>query len=405
MGRRPGHSQGDGAGVKGRRPDTNLVHGGRRAEWRGRLVNPPVHRASTILFDSVAELREAAPEFGRLYYGLHGTPTQWALAEALTEMEPGAAGTMLYSSGLAAVTAALLSVLSAGDELLMTDSAYGPTRRFCDGFLKRYGVATRYYDPLAGAGIADLIGERTRAIFLESPGSLTLEVQDVPAICAAAKARGIATLLDNTWATPLLFPALAAGIDLSILAGTKYVGGHADVMLGAVTANADWYKKLERTSWDLGQSVSPDDAWLCSRGLRTMALRLRRHESGALRVARWLSEQPQVAAVLHPALPACPGHALWARDFKGSSGLFSFVLRGGDDAARTRLIEGLELFGLGYSWGGYESLVVPADPERLRTATSWQAEGPLVRLHVGLEDPDDLIEDLAAGLVGYGGAS
>jgi cystathionine beta-lyase len=391
--------------VKGRRPDTNLVHGGRRAEWRGRLVNPPVHRASTILFDSVAELREAAPEFGRLYYGLHGTPTQWALAEALTEMEPGAAGTMLYSSGLAAVTAALLSVLSVGDELLMTDSAYGPTRRFCDGFLKRYGIATRYYDPLAGAGIADLIGERTRAIFLESPGSLTLEVQDVPAICAAAKARGIATLLDNTWATPLLFPALAAGIDLSILAGTKYVGGHADVMLGAVTANADWYKKLERTSWDLGQSVSPDDAWLCSRGLRTMALRLRRHEAGALKVARWLSEQPQVAAVLHPALPGCPGHAHWARDFKGSSGLFSFVLRGGDDAARTRLIEGLELFGLGYSWGGYESLVVPADPERLRTATSWRAEGPLVRLHVGLEDPDDLIEDLAAGLVGYGGAS
>jgi cystathionine beta-lyase len=388
--------------VKGRRPDTNLVHGGRRAEWRGRLVNPPVHRASTILFDSVAELREAAPEFGRLYYGLHGTPTQWALAEALTEMEPGAAGTMLYSSGLAAVTAALLSVLSVGDELLMTDSAYGPTRRFCDGFLKRYGIATRYYDPLAGAGIADLIGERTRAIFLESPGSLTLEVQDVPAICAAAKARGIATLLDNTWATPLLFPALAAGIDLSILAGTKYVGGHADVMLGAVTANADWYKKLERTSWDLGQSVSPDDAWLCSRGLRTMALRLRRHEAGALKVARWLSEQPQVAAVLHPALPGCPGHAHWARDFKGSSGLFSFVLRGGDDAARTRLIEGLELFGLGYSWGGYESLVVPADPERIRTVTQWRAEGPLVRLHIGLEDVDDLIEDLAAGLARYG---
>jgi cysteine-S-conjugate beta-lyase len=390
--------------VKGRRPETGLVHGGRRSEWRGRLVNPPVHRASTILFDSVAELRSAAPEFGKLYYGLHGTPTQWALAEALTELEPGAAGTMLYSSGLAAVTAALLSVLSAGDELLMTDSVYGPTRRFCDGLLKRYGVATRYYDPLAGAGISELIGERTRAIFLESPGSLSMEVQDVPAICSAARAAGVATLLDNTWATPFFFPALESGVDLSILAGTKYVGGHADVMLGSVTANADWYPKLERTSWDLGQSVSPDDAWLCSRGLRTMAVRLRQHEASALRIARWLKDQPQVAAVLHPALPDCPGHEHWVRDFKGASGLFSFALRGGDDAARSRFIEGLELFGIGYSWGGYESLVVPADPDRLRTATRWRAEGPMVRLHIGLEDSDDLIEDLAAGLARYGAA-
>jgi cystathionine beta-lyase len=388
--------------VKGKRPDTGLVHGGRRPEWRGRLVNPPVHRASTILFDSVAELRSAAPEFGKLYYGLHGTPTQWALAEALTELEPGAAGTMLYPSGLAAVTAALLTVLRAGDELLMTDSVYGPTRRFCDGLLKRLGVTTAYYDPMAGAGISELIGGRTRAIFLESPGSLSMEVQDVPAICAAAKARGVATLLDNTWATPFFFPALAAGVDLSILAGTKYVGGHADVMLGSVTANAQYYPKLERTSWDLGQSVSPDDAWLCSRGIRTMAVRLRRHEASALRIARWLKAQPQVAAVLHPALPDCPGHEYWERDFSGSTGLFAFVLKGGGDSARSRFIDGLELFGIGYSWGGYESLVVPADPERIRTATRWQAEGPLVRLHVGLEDPEDLIEDLAAGLARYG---
>ncbi|MEO7178648.1 MAG: cystathionine beta-lyase [Allosphingosinicella sp.] len=401
MGRRSRHSQGDGAGVK-RRPDTKLVHGGRRKEWRGGLVNPPVHRASTLLFDSVAEMRAAAPEFGKPYYGLHGTPTHWALAEALTELEPGAAGTTLHPNGLAAVTAALLSVLAAGDELLMTDSVYGPTRRFCDVFLKRYGVTTRYYDPLAGAGIAELIGDRTRAIFLESPGSLTMEVQDVPAICAAAKARGVATLLDNTWATPLFFPALAAGIDLSILAGTKYVGGHSDVMLGSVTANAGWYPKLERTSWDLGQSVSPDDAWLCSRGLRTMSVRLRQHEASALRIARWLSEQPQVAAVLHPALPDCPGHEHWARDFTGASGLFSFVLKGGGDVERVRFIEALELFGLGYSWGGYESLVVPADPERLRTATRWKAEGPVVRLQIGLEDADDLIEDLAAGLERWG---
>lgn len=402
MGRRSRDPQGDGAGVKDRRPDTKLVRGGRRKEWRGRLVNPPVHRASTILFDSVAEMRASAPKFGEYYYGLHGTPTQWALSEALTELEPGAAGTMLYPSGLAAVTAALLSVLSAGDELLMTDSVYGPTRRFCDSFLKRYGVTTLYYDPLVGAGIAERIGERTRAIFLESPGSLTMEVQDLPAICAAARGRGVATLLDNTWATPLFFPAIAAGVDLSILAGTKYVGGHADVMLGSVTATAEWYPKLERTSWDLGQSVSPDDAWLCSRGLRTMGVRLRQHEASAFRIARWLDEQPQVAAVLHPALPDCPGHEVWKRDFKGASGLFSFVLRGGGDEDRTRFIEALELFGLGYSWGGYESLVVPAEPERIRTATRWEAEGPLVRLQIGLEDSEDLIEDLGAALAGYG---
>ncbi|HEX8643121.1 MAG TPA: cystathionine beta-lyase [Allosphingosinicella sp.] len=375
--------------------DTRLVHGGRRREWRGRLVNPPVHRGSTILFDSVAEMRAAAPKFGEHYYGLHGTPTHWALAEALTELEPGAGGTMLYSSGLAAVTAALLSALKAGDELLMVDSVYGPTRRFCDGFLARYGIATLYYDPLIGEGISERIGERTRAIFLESPGSGTLEVQDVPAICRVAKERGVVTLLDNTWATPLFFPALSQGVDLTILAGTKYVGGHADLMLGSVTATPEWYPRLERTSWDLGHSLSADDAWLGARGLRTMGVRLRRHQESALRVARWLAERPEVSRVLHPALPECPGHECWMRDFKGSSGLFSFVLNGGGDAARVRLIEALSLFGIGYSWGGYESLVVPVDPERLRTATRWQAEGPVVRLNIGLEDSDDLIADLA----------
>jgi cystathionine beta-lyase len=384
-----------------KKPDTELVHGGRRAEWRGRIVNPPVHRASTILFDSVAELRAATPGLGTYYYGLHGTPTQWALAEALTELEPGAAGTFLYSSGLAALTAAIMTVVAAGDELLVLDSVYGPTRRFCDGLLKRYGVATRYYDPMIGGGIAGLIAERTRAILLESPGSLTMEVQDVPAICAAAKAKGVATLLDNTWATPLFFPAIAAGVDLSILAATKYVGGHADVMLGSVTANANWYPKLERTSWDLGHGVSADDAWLGSRGLRTMALRLRRHEANALKVAHWLKDRPEVGAILHPALPDCPGHELWARDFRGSSGLFSFVLRGADDGMRSRFIDALELFGIGYSWGGYESLAVPADPAPIRSATRWQAEGPLVRLHIGLEDPDDLIADLARAFDGY----
>jgi cystathionine beta-lyase len=396
MGRRSGYTQGDGAGMMEKKPETELVHGGRRKEWRGRIVNPPVHRASSVLFDSVAEMRAATPGLGQYYYGLHGTPTQWALAEALTELEPGAAGTFLYQTGLAALTAAILSAVSTGDELLVTDNVYGPTRRFCDGFLKRYGVATRYFDPMIdGDGLAALIGERTRAVLLESPGSLTMEVQDVPGLCAAARAKGVATLLDNTWATPLFFPAIAAGVDLSILAGTKYVGGHADVMLGSVTANADWYAKLERTSWDLGHAVSPDDAWLGSRGLRTMAVRLRQHEANALKVAHWLKGRPEVAAVLHPAFADCPGHDYFVRDFRVESGLFSFVLGGSDDATRSRFIDALELFGIGYSWGGYESLAVPVDPAPIRSVTTWQAEGPVVRLHIGLEDPDDLIADLA----------
>ncbi len=381
--------------------ETRLVHAGRRTEWRGRLVNPPVHRGSTVLFDSVADLHAAKPGHGDYYYGLHGTPTQWALADALTELEPGAAGTFLYPTGLAAITAALLTVLSAGDELLVADSVYRPTRFFCDRILKRFGITTRYYDPLVGSGIAELIGERTRAVLLESPGSLTMEVQDVPAICAVCRERDVATLLDNTWATPLLFPAMAAGVDLSILAATKYVGGHADLMLGAVTGNERFYGRLERTSWDLGQAASPDDCFLALRGLRTMSMRLERHGESALAVAKWLKEQPQVARVLHPALADCPGHDLWRRDFKGSSGLFSFVLAGGTKADRDSLLDRLELFGLGFSWGGYESLAVPVDPEPVRTVTRADHEGPLVRLHVGLENADDLIPDLDQALTGY----
>ncbi|MEA3057554.1 MAG: cysteine-S-conjugate beta-lyase [Sphingomonadales bacterium] len=373
---------------QGKRPATVLVEGGRRKSWRGRLVNVPVERASTILFDSVAELAGNSPALGEYRYGLQGTATHWALSEALTELEPGAAGTALCSSGLAAITGALLAVLSSGDELLVTDSVYGPTRKFCDTMLKRLGIATRYYDPLVGAGIAGLIGDNTRAILLESPGSLTMEVQDVPAICAIARERGIVTLLDNTWATPLFFPAMAAGVDISILAATKYVGGHADVMIGTATATEQYFAAMQRAFWDLGHALSPDDAWLGSRGLRTMAVRLRQHEASALAVARWLKQQPRVGAVLHPALPDCPGHELWQRDFKGSSGLFAFALDG--DAAA--FVDHLELFGIGFSWGGYESLALPVHPHR--TVSKAPAEN-LVRLHIGLEDPDDLIEDLA----------
>ncbi|MBC7985937.1 MAG: PLP-dependent transferase, partial [Sphingomonadaceae bacterium] len=305
MGRARRHPQGDRDGVSGdgadRTPVTRLVTGGRRSEWTGHGVNPPVWRASTILFDSVAALREATRrnEDGDFYYARRGTPTQWALAEALTELEPGAAGTLLYPSGLAAIGCALLAVLRPGDELMMVDSAYEPSRVFAEKMLRRIGVATRYYDPLIGEGIAELFADNTRAILMESPGSLTFEVQDVPAICAAARARGIVTLLDNTWATPLFFPAIGKGVDISILAATKYVLGHADAMLGSVTANAQWYGKLRTSAQLLGQFASPDDAFLGLRGLRTLDVRLRRHEANALAVARWLAEQPQVARVLH----------------------------------------------------------------------------------------------------------
>ena len=384
---------------KERKPATTLVTAGRRAEWTQGIVNPPVWRASTILYDSVADLKERQKDtHHRLYYGRRGTPTQWSLADALTELEPGAEGTLLFPSGVAAVATALLAVLKPGDELLMVDSAYEPTRALCDGLLKRFGITTRFYDPLIGAGIADLIGDNTRAIFMESPGSLTFEVQDVPGICAAAKARGVTTLLDNTWATPLYFRAIEKGVDLSILACTKYVVGHSDAMLGSVTAAPSAWGKLRQTTYQLGQHAAPDDAWLGARGLRTMGVRLAQHQQSALKVARWLAEQPQVARVIHPALPGCPGHEIWARDFAGASGLFGFVLNGGGDAARAALIDALELFGIGFSWGGFESLVIPADPARMRSAVPWSAEGPLVRLHIGLEDPDDLIADLAAGL-------
>jgi cystathionine beta-lyase len=390
---------------EGKGAGTRLVAAGRRKEWTRGIVNVPVWRASTILFDSVADLRAAGrrPNDG-LYYGRRGTPTQWALTEALTELEPGAAGTMLYPSGVAAIATALLSVLSPGDELLMVDSAYEPSRAFCENILRPMGITTRYYDPLVGAGIAELFGDATRAVFLESPGSLTFEVQDIPAIVAACQARGIVTLLDNTWATPLLLPAIALGVDISILACTKYIVGHSDVMMGSATANAVLFERLRRTTHSFGHCVGADDAYLALRGLRTLAVRMKQHEAGAIEIARWLEARPEVAQVLHPALGSCPGHALWKRDFAGASGLFSIVMQGGDDAARSALIDGLAHFGIGFSWGGYESLALPIDPAPLRTATGWTAAGPAIRFHIGLEDSADLIADLEAGLARYAAA-
>ena len=382
---------------------TRVVQAGRRKEWTAGIVSPPVWRASTILYDSIADLRASAGRdtHHRLYYGRRGTPTQWSLADALTSLEPGAEATFLYPSGVAAIAAALLAVLSPGDELLMVDSAYEPTRAMTASLLDRFGITTRFYDPLIGAGIADLIGDRTRAIFMESPGSLTFEVQDVPAIVAVAKARGIVTLLDNTWATPLFFSAIDKGVDYSILAATKYIVGHSDVMLGSVTAAPGRFAALRDTSFQLGQVTSPDDSWLGSRGLRTMAVRLDRHQESALAIARWLQDRAEVAEVLHPALPTCPGHDIWARDFSGSSGLFSFVLNGGGEAARAALIDALELFGIGYSWGGFESLATPVDVGRIRSVARTTFAGPIVRLQIGLEDTADLIADLDRGLARF----
>lgn len=385
------------------RPATRLTHAGRRPEWTsdarigGGVVNPPIWRASTVLYDSMADLdARSANTHDKLYYGRRGTPTVWALADALTGMEPGVEGTLLYPSGVAAIAAGLLALLSPADELLMVDSAYEPTRALCNALLKRFGVTTRYYDPRIGAAIADIIGPATRLIYLESPGSLTFEVQDVPAITAVARERGIVTMLDNTWATPHFLPAMALGADISMMSLTKYVGGHSDVMMGSLTATAALWPRLRQGAYLMGQAVSPDDCALMLRGLRTLDVRLERHQANALAVAQWLAQHPAIGTVLHPALPTHPDHALWQRDFSGASGLFSFSLKGADKAARARFIDALSLFGLGFSWGGYESLVVPADPSR--TAMPWQADGALVRLSIGLEDPVDLIADIDAAL-------
>ncbi len=394
------------------RPATKLVQGGRRAEWTGDsrlgggVVNPPVWRASTVLYDSIADMKARGhATHDKLYYGRRGTPTVWALCDALTGMEPGAEGTLLYPSGVAAITSALLALLAPGDHLLMVDTAYEPTRQFCGGMLGRFGVETSYYDPLIGAGIAELIRPETKLIFLESPGSLTFEVQDVPAITRVARERGVVTMLDNTWATPLLFPALAHGIDVTMMSLTKYVGGHSDAMMGSLTATPALWPRLRKATYQLGQSVTADECALMLRGLRTLDVRLARHGENALAVAEWLAARGDVGRVLHPALPADAGHALWARDFSGASGLFGFTLRAADDAARGRFIDALEHFGLGFSWGGYESLAVPADPATIRTATEWRDPDALVRLSIGLEDPADLIADLERGFAAMGGGA
>jgi cysteine-S-conjugate beta-lyase len=384
---------------KSRKPDTLLAHAGRDPARNFGVVNPPVYHASTILHQTVADLEKAQQNrYGvdQVVYGRYGTPTTFALEQAVAALEGGTRA-IAFSSGAAACYAAILAFVKAGDHILVTDSVYGPVRGFCTHFLARFGVETTFYDPTVGEGMAGLIRPNTRLIYLESPGSLTFEVQDTPAIVKLAKARKIKTVFDNTWAAPLYCKPLALGCDVEVIAGTKYIVGHSDVMMGLAVTNEDCFLPVREAATSLGNHAAPDDCYLALRGLRTAGVRLARHQETGLELARWLEKRPEVARIVHPALPSHPGHKLWKRDFSGASGLFSFVLKDGfAKRAVDAMLDGMELFGLGFSWGGFESLLVAVYPQLLRTAVKWQS-GPCLRLHAGLEDPGDLVADLEAG--------
>ena len=379
---------------KGLKSRTRMLYAGRDPETQHGFVNAPVYRGSTVLSPTVEHLKARKGYI----YGTRGTPTVRALEEAWTELA-GASGTILLPTGLSAIATALLAVVKSGDDILVTDSVYFPTRHFCGGMLKRLGVTTRYFDPSIGAGIAALIQPNTTVIFTEAPGSQSFEMQDIPAISAAARAAGheICVMMDNTWATPLFFPPHERGVDMAIEAGTKYLSGHSDLLLGLVSANAAWFPRLREAYDATAPCAGPEDVFLALRGLRTMDLRLREAERQALTMAHWLQTRPEVLRVLHPALPGHPGHAIWERDFSGSSGLFSVVLKPVSEASVAAMLDGLELFGMGYSWGGFESLVIPFDCTTYRTATAWNPGGPCLRFQIGLEDVGDLQADLDRG--------
>ena len=371
------------------------MHAGRDPDEHFGFVNPPVYHASTVLYPTA---EDQVAHRSRYQYGRRGTPTTEALQQALAAIEGDAcAGVALLPSGLSAVSTALMAVAGASDHILVTDSVYRPTRTFCDSVFKRMGVETTYYDPLIGREIAKLFKPNTRAVFTEAPGSQSFEMQDIPAIAAVAHEKGAYVLMDNTWATPLYFRSLEHGVDLSIQAGTKYIGGHSDIMFGCVSAHAETWANLKDVAGTLGLCVGPDDVYLALRGLRTLGVRLERHNKSALQIASWLEKRPEVKRVMHPGLASDHGHAIWMRDFTGASGLFSVVVNPCSEAAVYAFMNALTLFGMGYSWGGFESLVIQFNCTEYRTATRWAPGGPTLRFHIGLEDSGDLIADLERG--------
>lgn len=384
---------------------TKLVTAGRNKKWTHGVVNPPVQRASTVVFDTVAEKNKAAQErqSSTLFYGRRGTQTHFAFQDAMVQVE-GGAGCALYPCGTAAIANAILSFVSTGDHILMVDTCYEPTRDYCNTILKKMGVETTYYDPMIGEGISELIQPNTTVLFTESPGSITMEVQDIPTLARIAHQNDIVVMLDNTWAAGVLFSPFDFGVDISIQAATKYIVGHSDVMLGTAVANEKYWPQLREQSYLMGQCVSPDDAYLGLRGIRTLDVRLKQHQENSLKIANWLETRPEVDHVRHPALQSCPGHEIYQRDFSGCNGLFSFVLKTSYPRATTALLDGMEHFSMGYSWGGYESLILANEPKSfnsLRTVANPSFEGTLIRVHIGLEDTDDLIADLEAGLNRY----
>jgi cystathionine beta-lyase len=400
-GRRMASSSDPGAAAR-QKAETRLVTAGRDTKAQHGFVNPPIVRGSTVLYPTAEDLHAHRGEF---QYGRHGTPTTKALREALMALEgPQCAGVGLAPSGLAAISTTLLAVLKAGDHLLVCDNVYRPSRNFCEGLLARFGVETSYFDPLIGTGIGQLLKPNTRALLVEAPGSQSFEMPDIPAIAAVAHAHGAIVIDDNTWATPLYHRSLELGVDISMQAGTKYIGGHSDIMFGTISANAKAWPLVSEAIRLLGVCAGPDDVFLALRGLRTLSVRLAQHYRSGLEMAHWLAGRPEVSRVLHPALEADPGHAIWKRDFTGASGLFSIVLQPKPQKAVDALLDTLTLFGMGYSWGGFESLAIPFDCNEYRTATSWSPGGPTLRIHIGLENVEDLKADLARGFAAFNAA-
>lgn len=384
---------------------TLLVNAGRSKKWTNGVVNPPIQRASTVVFDSVAEKNQATVNRANktLFYGRRGTHTHFAFQEAMVEIE-GGVGCALFPCGAAAIANSILSFVQTGDHILMVDTCYEPTRDFCEKIMKKMGIETTYYPPTIGEGIRALIQPNTKVLFTESPGSITMEVQDIPTLARVAHEHDIIVMLDNTWAAGVNFSPFEHGVDISIQAATKYIVGHSDVMLGTAIANEKCWDQLREQSYLMGQCVSPDDAYLGLRGLRTLDVRLRQHAQNSLAIAHWLADQPEVDHVRHPALETCPGHEFYQRDFTGGNGLFSFVLKSSDTKATTALLDGMQHFSMGFSWGGFESLILANEPksfDNLRTVAHPHFAGTLIRVHIGLEDVDDLIADLKAGLERY----